>query len=562
MLYFASTSLHRSVLIIPAKGKIDNSNCQASLGEIQKMFDLIIFGGTVVDGTGAPGITADIGIKGEFIVDIGDLSHASGRRVINATGLTISPGFIDTHAHSDGVLLWDPQHANGLRQGITTEILGQDGLSYAPMSSDNYKVYRRYLSGILGEPPENLDMSSVESFRSHYHKKVAINTAYNVAHGAIRLETVGFTDKPLLGTDLEKAKRLVREGIEQGAVGFATGMSYHPNAWSDTSELIELCRVAADVGGVYTTHLRDVNTDRGYGGGQVPEALEIGRQSGVKVHFSHYRTQESNAGQVNQRMELIDRAKDDGVDCTLELYPYPTGSSFPLSFLPSYSHDGGPDAIMARLRAPEERTKIKDYLDSNTARPLDDAVFTFLGKNKELEGMSLVDVANDRGSSLSDALLDLLLEEDGQICYRGAPPKSVKTWQQLSQDCVDFLSRPDYMVGSDAIPLGSMPHPRAYGCFPRFLGRLRRQYPVLSLEGMVQRMTDNPAKRFGITKRGRIEKSYYADLVLFDADHIIDNATYDDPTQFPTGIPFVIVNGQVAVDNERCTGVMAGHAVP
>ena len=189
-------------------------------------------------------------------------------------------------------------------------------------------------------------------------------------------------------------------------------------------------------------------------------------------------------------------------------------------------------------------------------------MFTYLGKNKDLEGMSLPDVAAEKGSSLAETLLDLLIEEDGQICYRGAPPESVKTWQQISRDCVEFLSRPDYMVGSDAIPIGSLPHPRAYGCFPRFLGRLRRQFPILTLEGMVQRMTDNPARRFGITDRGRIEKGYFGDVVVFDPDHIIDNATYDDPTQFPTGIPFVLVNGQVAVDTERCTGVLAGHAVP
>ncbi|MCH8309466.1 MAG: amidohydrolase family protein, partial [Chloroflexi bacterium] len=366
------------------------------------MFDLIISGGTVVDGTGAPGIRADVGINAERIEAIGDLSQAGARRVIDATGLTVSPGFIDSHAHSDGVLLWDPQHANGLRQGVTTEILGQDGLSYAPMSAENYRTYRRYLSGILGEPPEDLDMSSVEAFRSHYHKKVAINTAYNVAHGAIRLETVGFTDKPLVGNALEEAKRLIREGMEQGAVGFATGMSYHPNAWSDTTEMIELCKVVAEAGGVYTTHLRDVNTDRAYGGGQVPEALEIGRQSGVKVHFSHYRTQASNAGQVAERMELIDKAKAEGVDCTLELYPYPTGSSFPLSFLPSYAHEGGPDAIMKRMKDPSERAKIVAHLEASHARPLDEAVFTYLGKNKDLEGMSLPDVAADRGLSLAE----------------------------------------------------------------------------------------------------------------------------------------------------------------
>ena len=526
------------------------------------MFDVVIVGGTVVDGSGASGYRADVGIKGEVIEAIGDLSQSEARRVIDATGLIVSPGFIDTHAHSDGALLLDPQHANGLRQGITTEILGQDGLSYAPLSAENYRIYRRYLAGILGEPPDDLDMSSVAAFRSHYHKKVAINTAYCVPHGAIRLETLGFRDVPLTGDSLEQAKRFIREGIEQGAVGFATGMSYFPNSWSDTTEMIELCKATAEVGGVYVTHLRNVNTDRAFGGGDVPEALEIGRRSGVKVHFSHYRTQASNAGKVAERMELIDKAKAEGVDCTLELYPYPTGSSYPVSFLPSYAHEGGPDAIMRRLGDPSERRKLIDYLDNDYTGPLDEAVFTYLPKNSHLEGMSLVDVAAERGVSLGETLCDLLFEEEMQICYRGAPPDSVALWQQVSRDSVELLSRTDYMVGSDSIPIGSMPHPRAYGCFPRFLGRLRRQFDILSLEQMVQRMTDNAARRFGLTRRGRIEEGWFGDIVVFDAEHIIDNATYDDPLQFPTGIPYVLVNGQVAVDRERCTGVMAGQAVP
>ena len=526
------------------------------------MFDVIITGGTVVDGSGEPGFRADVGIAGERVQALGDLSDAVARRVINATGLTVSPGFIDTHAHSDGVLLTDPQHANGLRQGITTEILGQDGLSYAPMSADNYKMYRRYLSGILGEPPEDLDMSSVAAFRSHYHKKVSINTAYNIAHGAIRLETVGFEDAPLRGDALDKALDLVRQGMEEGAVGFATGMSYHPNAWSDTYELIAICRVVAEYGGVYTTHLRDVNTDRGFGGGGIPEALEIGRRSGVKVHFSHHRTDASTAGQVAERVELIDQAKAEGVDCTLELYPYPTGSSFPLSFLPSDIHRGGVEDIIPRLSVQRIRDRIIDELETNPRRTLNDAVLTYMKNNKDLEGMSIPDIAQQRGTGLGETLLDLLIEEEGQICYRGAPPDSVRVWDQISRDAMDFLAREDYMVGSDAIPIGSMPHPRAYGCFPRFLGRLRKKHPVISLEQTVQRMTDNAARRFGLTDRGLVKEGYFADIVVFDAERVIDNATYDDPVQFPAGIPFVLVNGSVAVDQEHCTGVMAGQAVP
>ncbi len=526
------------------------------------MFDVIISGGTVIDGSGTPGLRADVGIEGEKITAIGDLGPASARRVVDATGLAVSPGFIDSHTHSEAALLNDPQHAAGLRQGITTEILGQDGLSYATLSAENYRLYSHYLDGILGPPPQDLDMSSVEAFRSHYHKKVAINTAYLVAHGAVRLEAVGFKDTPLVGESLDKAKRLVREGIEQGAAGFATGLSYHPQAWSDTDELVELCKTTEEADGVYVTHLRDVNTDRAFGDGGIPEALEIGRRSGVKVHFSHHRTSAINAGRVAERLELIDAAKAEGVDITLELYPYPVGSTFLVSFLPSYAHEGGPDSIRRRLNDVTERSRIVKELDENPRRAVEDMVMSYMPADPTLEGMTLQDIAGERGVSLGEAICALLVEQDLRVGFLGSPPASLGVWRQLNRDFVEFLSRPDYMVGSDSIHVGGLPHPRGHGAFPRFLGRLRRQFPLMTVEQMVQRMTDNPARRFGLTGRGRVEKGHYADLVVFDPEHIIDNATYDDPWQYPAGIPYVLVNGQVAVDNERCTGVLAGHAVP
>ena len=229
------------------------------------MSDILIKNCNIYDGSGSIPFTGDISINGTKIDAIGNLSKVPSTHTIDANGLSVSPGFIDTHAHSDGVLLTDPYHRNGIHQGITTEILGQDGLSYAPLSKNNYITNRDYLSGILGSTPDQLEMSSVAQFKLNYDEKISINTAYCIAHGAIRLEILGFEDKPLIGKDLERAKNMIREGMNQGAVGLATGMSYFPNAWSNTAELIELCKVVAEEGGVYVTHLRDKNTDRGFG---------------------------------------------------------------------------------------------------------------------------------------------------------------------------------------------------------------------------------------------------------------------------------------------------------
>lgn len=526
------------------------------------MFDLTITGGTVVDGSGAPGYRADIGIVGETIEAIGDLSRAESARSIDATGLTVAPGFIDTHTHSEGSLLIDPQHANGLRQGITTEFLGIDGMSYAPLSGDKYRMYRHWLGGLLGDPPDDLDMSSVAAFRSHYHKKVAINTAYLVPHATVRLEVVGFSDVPLRDGALDAAKRLVREGLDQGAVGFTTGSGYYPGPWADTAELIELCKVVHDVDKVYMSEPRRVNLDRAVGGHGVSEAVHVAQQADVKLHLAHYRTSAETAGRIDRIMAPIDGAEGPRPDVSFDIYPYPSGSSIPLSMLPSDVQEGGPAAILRRLANPAERARIAGYLDDKCRPQLEETVFSYAAGKPELEGTSLSDLAARTGRSMGTILCEVLLENDLKVGFVGAPPRSVALWYQVSRDCMELLSRPDYMVCSDITPTGSFPHPRCYGAFPRILGRFRREFGTLSLEATVERMTDRPARRFGLTRRGRIEKGWFADITVFDADHVMDNATYENPRQFPTGIPFVIVNGAVAVDNEACTGVLAGQAVP
>ncbi len=527
-------------------------------------FDILITGGTVVDGTGAPGFRADMGIKGKQVAAIGGLGDSLAERVIDASGLIISPGFIDVHAHSDGALLVDGQHANGIRQGVTTEIIAPDGLTYPPLPKGTYRLYRQYLSGILGLPPEDLDMSSIEAARKNYHRKTSCNVAMFLGHGPVRLNVMGMTDKPMRGKDLDSARALVRDNMAQGAAGFATGLSYYPQSFSDSGELVELCKVVKESGLPLSIHTRDHNVERAYKGGGIEEALEIGRRSGVKVHVEHYRTQAGNAGQVEKILEPIERAKEDGVDVTLETYPYPVGSSFPCAYFPAPWHEGGPAAILKRMADPVEKKK---YVTMLEARPMRGSMagnlWTWMGseKNKRLEGMAWDDVAKERGVSIVEMVWDIMLEEELTCGFRGVPPASTRLWRQVEEDVMRLLARPDYMVGSDSIPVGGLPHPRAYGCFPRVVGRLRRRhgYP---LEQVVQRVTQNPARRFGLKKRGVLREGHFADIVVFDAARITDLSSFEDPKAHPAGIPFVLVNGKVAVDHERVTGILAGEAVP
>ncbi|MBM3944362.1 MAG: D-aminoacylase [SAR202 cluster bacterium] len=527
------------------------------------MFDVVISGGTVVDGTGKKATQADVGIAGERIEAVGDLRDATARRVIDARGLTVSPGFIDTHTHSEGDLLTNPQHACGLRQGITTEFLGIDGMSYAPLSPANYRLYRHWLGGLLGNPSEDLDMSSVAAFRANYHKKCSINTAYLVPHATVRLEVLGFRDLPLTGDALKRAKRLVREGLEQGAVGMSTGGSYYPGPWGTTDEIAELAGVVKEAGKVYMAEPRRADANRIFKRDGVAEALEVARRTGVKLHLAHFRTDASNAGRADERIAPVDRAKAKGADVSLDIYPYPTGASIPVSLLPPWAQEGGPKDILKRLKDPSARKRIHREMEAEEfAVPFDETIYCALPAYPHLEGMNLPRLAAERKKPLVETFCDVLLENDLKVGYMGAPPDSTLLWRKVSRDSMELLSRDDYNVCSDITPEGGMCHPRSYGAFPRFLGRLRRQFDVMSLEDMVHRMTGRPAKRFGITRRGRIARGYYADIAVFDADRVIDTATYEDPRRFPHGIPFVLVNGQVAVDNDRCTGVLAGQAAP
>jgi N-acyl-D-amino-acid deacylase len=528
-------------------------------------FDVIIRGGTVVDGTGAPPVKADIGITGERISAVDNIpaSASDSAKSIDAAGLHISPGFIDVHSHADAALLNDGQHASGIRQGVTTEIISPDGLTLAPLSVENYKMYRWYLSGILGFAPEDLDMSSIEASRKNYHHKTSCNVATFAGHGPIRLEAAGMNDIPLTGGRLDAAINLLRESLEQGAVGFATGLSYYPNSWSDTDELCALMEVTREFDRPMSIHLRNHNVDRAFGGGGVPEAIEVARRTGTKLHFEHYRTSADSAGQLNQLLEPIDKAKSEGVDITLETYPYPVGSSFPQAFFPGYFHDGGPEGMLNILNDEDKRAELINRMSEISYTAPEGNVWTHIGEggDQKFEGWLFEDVAREWGVTVQEMMCRMMVETSLACGMRVAPPGNVRQWRQVEEDVMQLMARPDYMVGSDSIPVGGMPHPRAYGCFVRMLGRLRRRYSY-PVEQVVQRLTQNPAERFGLTDRGVIAEGKFADLVLFDEQNVNDRSSFEDPKAYPEAVPFVLVNGKLAVENEAVTGVLAGKAIP
>ena len=355
------------------------------------IFDLIIRNGTVVDGSGAPARFADVGITGNNIEAVDRLPEAKAGVTLDAEGKVVAPGFIDSHAHSDVMLLADPQHAPKLLQGVTTEVLGQDGLSYAPLSLSNLHLYRRYLAGLNTALDVDWNWSSVADYRARFDGKVAINTAYLIPHGAIRLEVLGMQDVPLVGDDLKRAQRLVEQGMEEWGVGFSTGLAYYPQVYSDTEELIELCRPAAS--GVFAPHLRSIF--RGEPFDPVQEALEISRMSGIALHLTHFGS--------GWDISMVDRAKADGLDVTFDAYPYFSGSSTLMAFLPPWAQVGGPDEILERLADPVQRKRMESEVAgvriANRIKSWGDMMISHAPSdmNRRLVGLTIPEATEARG---------------------------------------------------------------------------------------------------------------------------------------------------------------------
>jgi len=517
------------------------------------MFDLIIRGGRIIEGSGNPWYFGNIGISGDRIAAIGKLDPASATKVIEAQGRVVCPGFIDMHTHSDLMLLAQPRHEPKVMQGVTTELLGLDGLSYAPLSPANLQQVRRYIASLDGNPDINWDWSSVGDFLSRFDRRVAVNVAFLVPHIALRLEVMGWADHPASAGEIDKMKQLMAEGMQQGAVGFSTGLDYFPARYSNTEELVEICKVVAEYGGISVWHMRthDLGLIEA-----IREVLQVGEQTRVPVHISHFSTRgQEYRGKSGEMLALVDEARAKGIDVTFDSYPYLATSTMMTLLLPGWVHAGGPDAILERLGQAAIRERLCSELSSAPLK-WEHLYITSISteKNKVYQGKHLVEAATMAGKEVPAFILDLLLEESLEVSYLYVIGNE--------EDVQRIMRHPCHMAGSDGLLIGDKPNPRGWGTFPRYLGVYSRELNVLSLEETIRHITSSPAQRLGLTDRGLVKEGLTADLVVFDPQTIIDKATYSEPRQFPLGIDYVLVNGEIVVAKGKHTGVLAGRALP
>jgi N-acyl-D-amino-acid deacylase len=527
--------------------------------------DIVIRGGRVIDGRGTPAFAADVAIRDGRIEAVSDPGRLVGQVILEAEGSVVAPGFIDAHDHGDLMLLADPQHAAKLAQGVTTEVMAQDGLSYAPLGPANLAHFRTYLAGAYGNPTIERSWRTMGEFRALFDESVAVNTVFLVPHGAIRAETAGLCDVPMSADHLRRARRLIDEAMDEGAVGLSTGLSYFPGSYGDTQEISRLCETVAARGGVYVTHTRTVFPNGRFD--PVEEALEIGRRAEIPVHISHYRTNARSAGRIEDLMAPIDAAVADGQDVSVDTYPYAYGAGFALAILPAWVHAGSLEEIRARLVDPASRARMRE--DFHALADEDPTFFSdrFLShlpsaRNRPLIGRTLTEAMRLRGAtSIVDILCDLLLDEDFEVGANNVPPDDAVS-AQIEQDVFSMFERPFVMAGSDSIYVGERHHPRSHGTFPRLLGRLRRQIGTLSLETLVNRVTAAPAARFGLSDRGIVAPGYAADIVVFDEASLVDTATWEHPSRLAQGVAHVMVNGAIALKDGLPTGVLAGRSLP
>jgi len=517
-------------------------------------FDLVIKGGLVVDGTGNPWLRKDIGITNGKITGLGHITEDSGK-TMDATGMIVSPGFIDLHNHSDFTILAYPSAENHIMQGVTTAVVGNCGLSLAPVNPNNLALLKRYLSPFLRSGFDyGWEWRTLAEFYQKVEKQdISLNLAPLVGQGAIRLAVKGFDSTGPSAEEMNQMKKLLAQSLEDGAFGMSTGLVYLPGCYSSTEELIELASVLREYGAIYTTHMR---SERDKLIEALEEAIEIAEANGIPLEVSHHKAAEgSNWGKVNATLRLMEQARQRGVEVNCDVYPYIAGSTTITRLLPTWTLAGGVEKMLDRLK--DNRTTQSIKLEGiRLSKKWDRIVVAECPSKKEYQGKSLEDILKetDRFDDPYEGLSDLLLEIEGNA--------TIIVFMMDEDDVRTVMSNPLSSFISDsqatAPDAGGKPHPRAYGTFPRVLGKYVREEKLLTLEQAIRKMTSLPAGKIGLKSRGILREGFWADVVIFDQAVIKDQATFDDPHQYPKGIEYVIVNGQVVVDHGKLTGVRPG----
>ena len=516
---------------------------------------LLIKNGTVVDGSGNKSVKADVLVENDRIAKIGQLADETADKVIDAQGLVVAPGFIDTHSHSDLDVLLRPEVMPKIMQGITTEFLGQDGVSMAPLPVKYISDWRKNIAGLDGVSDEiDWNYENTDNYLKMIEKVgPGVNECYLVPHGNIRMEAMGLDNRLPTDEEIEKMKEITRREMEAGAFGLSTGLIYIPCAYSDSKEIIEMCKVVAEYDGVFVIHQRseaDTIVD------SMNEVIEIGRKSGVRVHWSHFKVAgKKNWDKIDTVLELLEKAKAKGIRVSFDQYPYVAGSTMMGAILPPWVHDGGTNKVIERLKDNELRKKMR--YDMENGIPGWDNFADFAGleniyvtsvvteKNKDAVGLSITQLAEKRGTDPFTAAFDLLMEEEnavGMVDFYGTE-EHVKL----------FMKRPEMNACTDGLLAPGKPHPRLYGSFPRILGKYHREEGSMTLEETVRKLTFKAAQAMNLKERGLLKEGYYADITIFNPETIIDNGTFIDPIQYPTGIEYVIVNGCVSIEKGKHT---------
>jgi N-acyl-D-amino-acid deacylase len=519
------------------------------------MIDLLIKDGLIIDGTGSPGFHATVGIKGDTISILrGDVSDIESKQVIDATGKIVCPGFIDVHAHSALMILHEPQHLPKVHQGVTTELIGVDGNSYAPFTTQqDLKDFIVLNAGLDGAPPITPSWLTVSEYLDEYDKKVSVNIAYVVGNSPIRISAMGWGNRKPTTLESDRMRGLLRESMEEGAVGISTGLDYPPGSYADTDELVDLSKEVAKLGGIYHTHVRYALGDRFLD--PYREAIEIGRRSGIPVHLTHMLPKAAFPGSSMRLIELVDQANLDNLDVTFDCFPYTHGGTRLLFFLPQWTHDGGLATIYDVLQSKECRARLHEEISLGYRESWDDVWLTYFKyeRNKKYEGWSIAKLAAMTDKTVVNAVCDLLLDDDLQPCFHSSGPDPMVL--------PTFFAHPNLMVGSDGILVGDYPPASSHGTFPLVISKYCRDDERMSLPDVIRKMTSYPAHRLGLTGRGLLRDGMKADVVIFDFENINSHATRLNPRRFSSGIEYVIVNGEVVVDHGEHTGFLPGRAL-